>query len=120
MKATLFQRVGGFATVHKIVLAFYDKVLDSDIMGPYFDDVDMSRLIDHQTKFMSQVMGGPTTYTNQVLEQLHRHLKIDQAAFDEMTSLLERTLRQFELEEEDIGEIMSEIKSRQPYIVNVP
>jgi hypothetical protein len=47
-------------------------------------------------------------------------MKIDQAAFDEMTSLLEQTLRQFELKEEDVGEIMSDIKSRQPYIVNVP
>ena len=119
MKATLFDRSGGFATVHKLVLSFYDKVLDSDIIGPYFDDVDMPRLIDHQTKFMSQVMGGPTTYTNQVLEQLHRHLKIDQASFDEMTGLLEQTLREFDFSEEDVSYIMSEIKSRQPYIVTV-
>lgn len=117
MKATLFDRCGGFATVHKLVLSFYDKVLDSDIMGPYFEDVDMPRLIDHQTKFMSQVMGGPTTYTNQVLEQLHRHLKIDQASFDEMTDILEQTLREFEFSETDVSYIMSDIKSRQPYIV---
>ena len=119
MKATLFQRCGGFATVHRVVLSFYDKVLDSDILGPYFEDVDMPRLIDHQTKFISQVMGGPTTYTNEVLEQLHRHLEIDQSAFDEMTTLLEQTLCEFQFGDEDVNQIMREIKSRQPYIVNV-
>jgi len=45
--SSLFELYGGFASVSKIVMAFYDKILDSDIAGPYFDDVDMKALIDH-------------------------------------------------------------------------
>ena len=37
MASTMFERYGGFATVSKIVSAFYDKVLDSSILAPYFD-----------------------------------------------------------------------------------
>ncbi len=113
----MFDRYGGFATVHRIVLGFYDRLLDSDIVAPYFEDTDMPTLVDHQTKFISQIMGGPATYSNEVLEQIHRHLAITQEAFDEMTSILEQTLKEFELAEEDVRFIMADIKSRRPFIV---
>ena len=103
--------------MHRIVLSFYDKMLDSDTVAPYFDNVDMQSLVDHQTKFISQVMGGPATYTNEILEQIHSKLGITQKAFDEMANLLEQTLREFDFKDEDVRLIMADIKSRQPYIV---
>ena len=118
MKTTMFDRYGGFGAVYKVVLSFYDKMLDSDIVAPYFDDVDISRLSDHQTKFISQVMGGPASYSNEVLEQIHRNLKISQEAFDEMANILEQTLTEFDFKPEDVRIIMIEIKNRQPYIVD--
>ncbi len=118
MKATMFERYGGFGSVHRLVLAFYDKMLDSDTMAPYFDHIDMPALVDHQTKFISQIMGGPAHYTNQVLEQIHRNLDITQEAFDEMNAILKETLEDFNFETGDVQLIMADIKSRQPYIVN--
>ena len=117
MAATMFERYGGFATVHRVVLAFYDKLLDSDIAGPYFDDVDMPALVDHQTKFISQVMGGPAHYSNEVLEQVHRSLGISQEAFDEMVRLLEQTLCEFDMTPQDVRTVMSEMRDRRSYIV---
>ena len=117
MKATLFDRYGGFGSVHKVVLSFYDKMLDSDVVGPYFDDVDMAALVDHQTKFISQVMGGPASYSNEILEQVHRRLNITQEVFDEMTGFLEETLVEFDFKPEDVRSIMTTIRSCQPYIV---
>lgn len=55
---TLFDKYGGFAAVSKLVMAFYDRILDSDQVGGYFEDIDMKRLIDHQTKFVASIMGG--------------------------------------------------------------
>ncbi len=117
MKATLFDRCGGFASVHQVLLSFYDRMLDSEIVGPYFDDVDMSALIDHQTKFISQVMGGPAAYSNEILEQVHRNLGITPTAFEEMAGLLEQTLAEFEFADEDIRMVMAEIRNREAYIV---
>ena len=113
----MFERYGGFGAVHRVVLSFYDGMLESDIVGPYFDDVDMPLLVDHQTKFISQVMGGPAHYTNEVLAQIHRDLGITQEAFEEMSGILERTLEDFEFKAEDIRAVLAEFKSRQPYIV---
>jgi len=41
MARSMFDRYGGFAKLSKVVMAFYDKVLDSDVVGDYFEDIDM-------------------------------------------------------------------------------
>ncbi len=118
MKSTMFERYGGFGTVHRVVLSFYDRMLDSDVVGPYFDDVDMAALVDHQTKFISQVMGGPASYTNEVLEQVHRNIGVTQEAFETMAGILRETLEEFDFKDEDVRAVIADIKSRQPYIVS--
>ena len=47
---TLYEKYGGFSNVSKIVFAFYDTLLDDDDIGPFFDDIDMAKMVDHQTK----------------------------------------------------------------------
>lgn len=115
--SSMFDRYGGFASVSKIVMAFYDKVLDSDIAGPYFDDVDMKSLIDHQTKFIAQVMGGPTSFSNEALQSVHAKHNIDRKAFDEVAGLLRESLEDFDVAERDIETIIDEVASRSPYII---
>lgn len=119
MANSMFERYGGFAAVSKVVMAFYDKALDSDVIGDYFEDIDMPRLIDHQTKFIAMAMGGPASYTNEMLRQVHVGLNIDTAAFNEAVSLLQQTLEEFELAPEDVGVIIEDIRNRAQYIIGV-
>ena len=114
---SMFERYGGFASVSKIVMAFYDRALDSDVIGEYFENSDMKTLIDHQTKFISSLMGGPASYSDDVLQRVHANLGIDQAAFDEMAALLNETLEDFEVDPDDIDEVIRAIKSRERIIV---
>lgn len=118
MPTTMFERYGGFASVSKLVMAFYDKVLDSEILEPYFAGTDMRRLVDHQTKFISSLMGGPASYTDQKLREVHAHLGIDQAAFDEMAYLLRETLEDAGMADEDVASIIGEITKRKSLIVS--
>lgn len=53
MAQTLFQKYGGFAALSKLVLTFYDRLLDSPRLAPYFANTDMRTLVDHQTKFVA-------------------------------------------------------------------
>ena len=117
MATSLFDKYGGFANVSKIVFAFYEKAIESDVIGPYFDDVEMRALIDHQTKFIASVMGGPASYSDEQLKKVHSSLSIDRNSFDEMTRLLRDTLVEFELQVEDVNQVMSEIESRASVIV---
>ncbi len=117
MSATLFQKYGGFAKVSRVVLTFYDKVLDSDQIGDFFEEIDMSRLVDHQTKFISSLLGGPAAYTDDRLKQLHAHIGISDQDFDEMAKLLSEALDEHGFEPTDRDNVVREIEVRRSFIV---
>jgi hemoglobin len=114
---TLYEKYGGFSQVSKIVLAFYNTLLDNDDIGPFFDDVDMSRIVDHQTKFVASLLGGPAAYTDNQLRQLHAHLDINDAHFDELEIVLSTTLAQHGMAEEDVQAVVAEFGKRRAFIV---
>lgn len=117
---TIFERYGGFAKVSRIVSAFYDQVLDSPLLAPYFAGVDMRRQIDHQTKFFAHLMGGPASYTSEHLARVHARLHIDDEAFDELVDLLRDTLEDFDFDESDIASVYGELVSYRSVIVTRP
>ncbi|MEM8862080.1 MAG: group 1 truncated hemoglobin [Chloroflexota bacterium] len=114
---TLFDKYGGFSQVSKIVLSFYDTLLDNDEIGPFFDDVDMSRLVDHQTKFIASLLGGPASYSDKQLWKLHAHLDIKDKHFDELEIVLRETLIDHGVEAEDIEAVVAEFAKRRELIV---
>lgn len=117
LKRSIFERYGGFANVSRAVMSFYDRVLESPVTGPYFASTDMRRLIDHQTKFFAQLMGGPASYTNEHLERVHARLGITEAAFLESAMLLRETLEDMGFEDEDVQAVDDEFMGRKNYIV---
>lgn len=118
MATTMFERYGGFAKVSRVVMVFYDKVLDSDLIGGYFENVDLPRLIDHQTKFIASVMGGPVTISDDQLKRAHAGLGIDETAFTEMVSLLDQTLCEFAWEKSDIEHVLASVRGKARHIIS--
>jgi hemoglobin len=98
---------------------FYDRALDSDRIGPYFGDVDMRRLVDHQTKFIASLMGGPASYTNETLRNVHAPLAIDEPAFAEVLALLTEVLEDHGVDPADVDAIAGAFESRRSVIVTV-
>ena len=116
-KQTMYEKYGGFARISRVVMAFYDTLLDSDEVGPFFDNVDMRRLVDHQTKFIASLLGGPASYDDARLRQLHAHLKIGDSHFSEMKRVLGETLLEQGFDEADVDQVMGEIEARRKLIV---
>lgn len=114
---SLFEKYGGFSHVSKIVMAFYDTLLDSDEIGPFFDDIDMSKMVDHQTKFIASLLGGPASYTDNQLQQLHAHLDIKDAHFDELKIVLSDTLADHDVEDRDIEAVLGGFENKRRLIV---
>jgi hemoglobin len=79
----------------------------------------MQRLVEHQAKFVSSVMGGPESYTDAKLRDAHAHLAIDKAAFDEMIGVLQLTLEEFQISSADIRTIVAELNAREAQIVGL-
>jgi hemoglobin len=117
MARTIFERYGGFASVSRVVMAFYEKMLDSPVTSPYFANTDMKGLIDHQTKFIAAVMGGPASYTREQIKRVHADLGITEAALLEAMEMLKETLEDFDFKENDIEEVVENMMSYKHDIV---
>jgi hemoglobin len=115
--ATIFERYGGFARISRVVSSFYDRVMESPELAPYFVGVDMRRQIDHQTKFIASLMGGPASFTSEHLARVHARLDIDDDAFDEIVALLRETLEDFDFDESDIAVVYGEVVRHRSVIV---
>ena len=116
MAMTPFERCGGFARVRHIVSAFYDRVLD-ELVCHHFAGIDMARLVDHQTKFIAGLMGGPYRFDEGHLRRVHAHLGITPAQFQRMSELLGETFADFALPAADIDSVLAAMARCQPLIV---
>lgn len=103
---TLYDKYGGFSTVNKLVQAFYGKVIESENLAAYFEGIDMQKLMDHQTKFFSEILGGPVEYTGRQLKVAHAEMEITEDAFSEIVELIEETLEDMNVEGADVETIM--------------
>ncbi|HEU4451312.1 MAG TPA: group 1 truncated hemoglobin [Gaiellaceae bacterium] len=120
MALSIFDRYGGFSTIRKLVSAFYEKVLDSEVIAHHFEHVEMRRLIDHQARFISAVTGGPASYSDDHLRRVHERLGITTGEFGEMVALLEETLEDFDFEQPDRETVLDAIRRRERVIVTRP
>ena len=115
--SSTFQKYGGFSAVSRIVMSFYEKVLENDDVGHHFDDVDMARLIDHQTKFVSSLMGGPDMISDDRLAHVHRQYDITNQEFDIVCGLLEETMRENGMDAADIRDIAQAFETKRSLII---
>ena len=117
MRQSLFERHGGFAQAKRIVSAFYDRILDEPLVAHHFAGVEMARLIDHQAKFIAQVMGGPASFTDEQLQRAHSKLGITMREFQLMADLLVDTLLDFGMPADDIRAVDQAFRQRESFIV---
>ena len=117
MGKSVYDQLGGFTTVRKIVIEFYNRVLDEDELSPYFEKVNMERQIDHQTKFVSMLLGGPASFSDIHLKTVHVKLNIANDHFDLIKELIIETLEDFDLDEKQVDYISDEFEKRRNVIV---
>jgi len=117
MRTTLFEQVGGFAQVRLIVSDFYDRILDSENLRGYFEHIDVRRLIDHQTKFVSALMGGPASFSDEHLSRAHHHLGISSSEYEEMAEIFRETLEDHQVAPVEVDRLHAHILSLQDVVI---
>lgn len=119
MTQSLYEKQGGFASVSRIVMDLYDRLLDDEEIGPFFDDVEMARVIDHQTKFVASLMGGPASYSDEQIRRMHHHLPIGKDHFARLSDILAETLRDHGMSDEDVAAVVDEFEKRRSLVVHL-
>lgn len=117
MAESIFEQLGGFPTVRKVVMEFYHNVLDEDELAGYFVKTNMERLIDHQTKFVSFLLGGPANFSDDHLHKVHVRLKITDHHFDMILEILSDAFEEFEVDDDIIRMVAGEYEKRRSLIV---
>ena len=114
---SLFNKYGGFSTIHEIVRNFYADVLSEDSLKHYFENISMEVLVKHQSDFLSQVLGGPIQYKGRTLREAHQTLNITRANFDLVAQLLQENLEDAGVEDDDVTAILEIVATTLPDIV---
>jgi hemoglobin len=107
----------GRVRLTQIVSSFYSHVLKSPTLSRYFDEVSIAGLIEHQSRFLGMVLGGPPAYSAQELEVAHKRFGITNEDFDEMLHLLEESLDRYEVDPEDVSQVMLRYRAMQTAVV---
>ena len=117
MVQSVLARSGGFARVRHVVSAIYDRALDHATLQRHFVDVDMPRLIDHQTKLITGIMDGNPSIDDDLLRRAHARLGITAQDFDDMGVILHDTLEDCGYPPADVDRVCHEFASRRHLVV---
>jgi hemoglobin len=88
---------------------FYDRLLDDEDLGPFFADADTERLRRTQTDFLCEAAGGPETYDAEPVREAHLHVPFTPAHIERALELLEESLDQFDVPDDDASAVVEAI-----------
>ena len=115
---TIYDQIGGFTAVRKLIVEFYNRVLDDESLSPIFQNTDLERIIDHQTKFFAMLLGGPVSYTDKEIKLIHARLGLTNENFDKAKEHLTETMEDEGLDAEHIDIVVEQFEIRRNLIVH--
>ncbi|MCH8156839.1 MAG: group 1 truncated hemoglobin [Nitrospinae bacterium] len=86
--ASLFDLLGGRATLERVHKLFYDKVYAQPWLKEYFKGVEQKVVENQQTDFMTSNMGGGKIYSGGFPQPVHKHMHITGELFELRAVLL--------------------------------
>ena len=108
---TLFERIGGKQMIAEVIDDFYGRVLADPELKPFFKNTSMDKLRNMQKEFFSAALDGPITYTGKPLSHVHHGRGITKHHFTLFVNHLLDTLRNHNLNDQDVSNIISRINT---------
>ena len=109
--ATVYDRIGGEATIAALVDDFYDRVLKDPELAPFFEKTSMEQQQRMQREFFAAALGGPIQYTGRPLSHVHHGLGIQRNHFSLFVEHLLETLQSRSIDHKDTMEIIDRIQT---------
>ncbi len=121
MEISLFERIGGKGAVQATVLKLYDKILDDDVLAPFFDDISIDALRNSQAAFVTYAFGGPNHYNGKNLRNVHKKSVEDglnDTHFDLVATHLRTSMEELNVPTDLIDEAMAIVGSTRDDVLN--
>ena len=79
------------ADIHQLVDTFYGKVLQDELLAPFFTRMNFAEHLPKMEQFWRFALLSEAGYTTNVTEK-HLHMPLEQAHFDRWTTLFNQTI----------------------------
>lgn len=107
----LYDRLGGNKAIELVVDHFYRKVLQDELVGQFFEDVDMDAQREKQKGFLAYAFGGPYHYNASDFRATHARLVkntgLNDQHFDRVMQLLKETFQELQVHEKEINQVLA-------------
>ncbi|MBA3699757.1 MAG: group 1 truncated hemoglobin [Planctomycetes bacterium] len=117
---SLYHRLGGKTALDAVVEAFYVKVLADARIKHHFADINMDKQRRRQKAFLAAAFGGPTPWTGKDLRKAHADLALTEADFNAVAENLVATLKDFNVKQDLIDEVVAIALSVKDEVLNKP
>ena len=102
---SVYEAIGGAASVDKAVDIFYRKVLADERISYFFEAVDMKLQRAKQKSFLTMAFGGPISYTGKDMREAHAGMNLTEEHFSAVTEALIATLEDLNVTQQHIDSI---------------
>ena len=117
---TLYDRLGGHDGIRAVVDDFYDRLVEDEALGPFFEGSDMEKLRRTQTDFLCEAAGGPETYDAEPVREAHLHVPFTPEHIQRAVELLEESLDAFDVPEEDAEKVVGAVAAYEADLLAEP
>ncbi|MCR9141623.1 MAG: group 1 truncated hemoglobin [bacterium] len=104
----LYEELGGKPTFEALVDYFYAQVLLDFELKPFFENIDMKRLRDHQVQFLAAIAGGPAKREVD-MAKAHKGRGINEAAFNRVAGHLVKAMEHFKVPEHAKSQLLDAV-----------
>ena len=114
---TLYEQMGADDSVASAVDGFYERMLADPTLAPWFENLDLTQLKDHQRAFLAVCLGGPELYDGRSMRNAHAGLGISEEAFSRAVTHLSEALTEIGVEPAALSQIVRRIEMMRAAIV---
>ena len=120
--STLFDKIGGQASVDAAIDPFYRRVLSDPYVSRFFEGVDMVKQAEKQRTFLTMAFGGPNAYEGLDMREGHKHLVekmgLNDTHFEHILAHLRSTLAELGLDDTTIADVVAIAESTRTEVLN--
>ena len=121
MNPTLYEKIGGKDTVDKATHFLYVNLLRDERLRPFFEDIDIKKQERKMGAFLTYIFGGNSLYTGRSMRRAHESIVkqgLNDEHVDAMIECVCETLREMNIDNNQIGEIAQIIEKHRDDVLN--
>lgn len=105
----LLTQLGGESELRRVIDEMYVRVLSDPMLSPFFDGVEMDKLVRMQTEFMASITAGDIKYTGTDLNRVHAGRGITRQHFTRFVSHLTDALEAHQVSPHAIDQVLGKL-----------